>query len=673
MATNPMFNTAVSPNKATAPDNSVNNSKRTFTVGRNTFNYSRSHYTTARYADITPFECIHGVEGDVLEIGSKHSIRTHTLKSPLESKVFMKKSYFQVDMKAILPRNWDRFYINPTVGDDVNATDVNTYVDNFFRSFDNQASTIADYLSHSIQTPDEDKALDVAFHYLMIYESIFSSGSLLSLFGFHTNSMTRYDFDKEFDKLVSALSGSFKLTFYYDAGNRDTINFDSSHYRDLFSFIRHNHSWSITNFDADKLHDNIEAFVNFFENFSLLKIDSHQTPLNYDCICAYQIACANFYSRDSLDNVFSAETYRDIQDSLWRSLVNALTAHLDITIRDFEYEYNGRYYLYDALSGKVVKFVINDVLFGRYLQAGVTGYVDWATSGAYGYFMNLFAFCQSLRYGDYFTGAKPRPLAVGDVTAEVNNGSVNAIDMTVALARARFLNDVNRVGRRPEDYIEDITDGQLPPEITEPRFLASVTSRVSGFEVENTAENQGNIVTILKSGDSNKIYSLQVGHPCIIIGLLTFEIERVYSETIDRFFFHRDRFDIFNKYLQRIGDQKIIRSERSGSFDSDGLDGLPFAYTLRHMEYKQRFPIASGGFINYLPGYLFVTDSDENKRSDLEFSTISSEYLRSKNYEMDKFYSYLTNYSLAGYFHFILSFDNICIAHRKMDYTPSIL
>lgn len=674
MPTNPMFNTAVSPNKATAPTNKVNDAKRTFTVGRNTFNYSRPHYLTARYSDITPFECIHGVEGDVLEIGSKHSVRSHTLKAPLESKIFMKKSYFQVDMKAILPRNWNRFYINPNQGDDVIASDVNTFVKSFFLPFHTHAQQLSDIAASGPSSSNKSILFDNLMHFVIIYESVFSSGSLLNHLGFHTNAMCRSNFDMDFEELFHDLAFPLSVEFDDMSGSGlKTVQFDSGQRHEFLSLIRHNHSWRVFYSHDMEYNTSFNALSAFFHYFSLNQIDEHKTPLNYDCLCAYQIVCANFYSRDSVDYVFSAETYRDLMDSLWRKCFNYLSSQVNsYTLRDFEYEYNGQYYLYDALSGKILSFILNDYIFGFFFER--FNYVRFTGDSAYSYFMNLFAYNENLRYGDYFTGSKPRPLAVGDVTAEVSNNGVNAIDMTVALARARFMNDVNRVGRRPEDYIEDITDGVLPPEITEPRFLSSVTSRVSGFEVENTADNQGNIVTILKAGDNNMVYSVSVGHPCIILGLLTFEIERVYSRTVDRFFFHEDRFDMFNRYLQRIGDQEILRGELDAAYDTNLDSAVPYSYTLRHMEYKQRYPIASGGFIDFLPGYLFVTDNLDAINVEEQINTnINPFYIRSRDAEMDQFYSSLSNYSLAGYFHFILGFDNICIAHRKMDYTPTIL
>lgn len=221
------------------------------------------------------------------------------------------------------------------------------------------------------------------------------------------------------------------------------------------------------------------------------------------------------------------------------------------------------------------------------------------------------------------------------------------------------------------DYVRKVLKGVPAPDVTIPRFLASSTSKISGFEVENTAESLGDIVTLLRSSDSNYIYEVEVGEPCIILGLTTFEIPRVYSKASDKFFFHVDRFDMFNPFIENIGDQSIERYERSLSYGTG-----PFSYTGRYMEFKQRVPYACGGFVDFLKGWLFITDNDAGSDyiSDLSFfPNIDSSFIRSVNTEMDRFYTILTGYSLSSYFHFIVKYDNVCHATRQMQYNPQLM
>ena len=70
------------------------------------------------------------VAKDKVVLRSAHNVRSYTLKSPLLSDLSLKKDYFQVTRRAILPLNWDKFFDNPPLGEDVQS-DVGTTVVNF--------------------------------------------------------------------------------------------------------------------------------------------------------------------------------------------------------------------------------------------------------------------------------------------------------------------------------------------------------------------------------------------------------------------------------------------------------------------------------------------------------------------------------------------------------------
>lgn len=674
---NPMFGNRSNPNGATAPNNPLNNESKRYNRRLNTFNYDRDVYATLRYADLTPFENIHAVEHDILRLANKHHIRTHTLKSPLMSPIHIKKSYFQVDYKAILPFNWEKIYVNPTIGDDV-PDDANTICTRFFDRVRSLLNDMAEI--QAMGDPLDENAsnlLTICFKMALLTESIFSDGGLLSYLGFHTSPIfSNPEKHKNFEEWIRGLylvfQSYFPLSVYDSSTDYGFPITDVSSFRSACDYIRQNPEAELVvdEMDSGDFADMMDDIRNYFAAFALSSEDSNTTPLNYDSCVAYQMACVNFFTRDSVDNIYTSELYRQAMASLASYALNGSISSGYAQLPSFTY--NGVSTLYDSVSGKVMESLFNFI--SSNLSSILMGNVTYVSrfNAFIAYLGNIFHFQPSLRYGDYFTGGKPTPLAVGDVTTEVNNGAVNAIDSTISLLRARFLNAVNRVGRRWSDYI-GLMDGVAAPDDREPRWLATVTSRVSGFEVENTAENQGNIVTLLKSSDSKYLYELEVGQPCIVIGLASFEIPRVYSKTSDRFFFHRDRYDMFNKFMQYIGDQKILSLERNTNSDG-GLDGGAFAYTPRNMEYKQRYPIAVGGFINHLPGYLFITDNDETGlNEDGRNPMIDSDYIRSKNSEMDRFYSSLTGYTLASYFHFIVEFNNYCTAKRLMDVAPSIL
>ena len=679
---NPMFGNRSTANGATAPTEALHNESKRYNRRLNKFNYDRDVFHTLRYGELTPFENVHCVEHDILRFGNNHKIRSHTLKAPLLSPIHIKKTYVQVDYKAILPFNWQKIYVNPTIGDDV-PEDANTICPAFFQKWSDMLHAFVDnqFIDTEDFTSNRNQVASVFFKLALLTESIFSDGSILAPLGFHTSPIfTSVEFD-DFEDWISHLYATFSSYDVFSVVDVDTdytfvVN-DIPSLRSAIDYVRHNPFSYLAGFDSweeAEFIDFINDLKHHFASFGVSGEDGNTTPLNYDSCVAYQLACVNFFTRDAVDNVYNSELYRQAMAFLASRVISGvLPAGAGYTSLP-SFTYNGVSTLYDSVSGNVFNKVLSFAYANPVSTLAASPESDNAIrfNSFVAYMGNIFFYQPSLRFGDYFTGAKPTPLAVGDVTTEVNNGVVNAIDSTISLIRARFLNAVNRVGRSWKDYI-GLMDGVAAPDDSEPRWLATVTSRVSGFEVENTAENQGNIVTLLKSADSKYVYELEVGQPCIVIAIASFEIPRVYSRTADRFFFHRDRYDMFNKFMQYIGDQKVLSLERNSN-SSGGLDGNAFAYNPRNYEYKKRYPIACGGFIKHLPGYLFITDNDETGLdADGRNPMIDSDYIRSKNSEMDRFYSSLTGFTLSSYFHFILEFNNYCTARRLMDVAPSIL
>lgn len=701
MANNPMFGTHQTANNATAPSNPLNSPDKRYFRGRNYFPYDRKLYGTFRYADIMPFECVHGVEGDILNFGSFHQIRSGVLSSVMQSPVHMKKTYTLTDMKCILPRNWDIIYKVPVKGDDV-PDYAYTSFPGFFRNLNFFFfKPVFDAIEINYANPDVISGVDITsrsltmfFKYLLLVERVYSNGSLLPYLGFHTTPLlgnskfvlrsymndavttSNYDnFDDFIEKIYSELKtrcGSIKIRLNTNE-SYTLASLSPSQYRYCLEQLAYNIDsdviWSDANDQTDEYRKVIAQLAgslstvltsNFIDGYN------NAVPLNIDTLCAYQISCATFFSRDSVDDIISAETYRNLMEYYYN------IATYSTNIQDY-FVYNGVRRPYDVLSSHSLLGVLRG--FSDPITGGVWS-PDYPVYGALGYLFGLFNINPSLRFGDYFTGSKIEPLAVGDVTASVNNGAVNALDITVSTLKARFLNAVNRARNTYKSFIEDVMDGDAPPRDDEPRWLSTVTSRVSGFEVENTATSQGEIVTLLKSSDSKYIYELEVGTPCIVLGLLTFEIPRVYSRTVDRFYLHKDRYDMFNKFMQYTGDQEIKNVERNASINGSIDVGSNFAYTPRHMEYKQRFPIAVGDYVDNLSSYLFVTDnaaSEQTADSSIIPINISSHYIRSRNYEFDRFFDRLNSINLCHYYHFYIEFDNICRAYRKMEKNPTIL
>lgn len=699
MATNPMFNNRVSPNGATAPNNPLNNSHKKYFQGYNTFDYSRSLFTTLRYADLTPFEVVRGVEGDKLPFGSKHFLRSYTLQSPMMSDIFMRRSYFMCDMRAILPINWDKIYKQPVIGDDISGFDYGTYMSGFFKYMYDCINVDGNIIGPMFGKANENNFIFYVnwfFHHILFLESVFSCGGLLPNMGAHVDASLRLgvsyaNFDKYFDNWVSNYLNDtifrFKIgeTIYasqYTKNGSGSPTFVTV--RQLLDMLRHHPDFVVTapvGNGFSEAQDHFDFWRDVFSGANVSGSSSASAGLDLDVLYAYQICCAQFYTNTSVDYIYTAQLYRDNQLALWRkvnyALGSALTGVGLIGPHDLTFTYNGVDYDYDICSGHYLRYV-----FSRFLPRlgertiSVVNESDFELiSHLYGFLSNIFSYQRSLRYGDYFTGSRTRPLSVGDVSVNVVDSKVSAIDVTRNLLRQRFFNAVGRVRNTMSDYLREVMHGTASPRDDEARYLSSIRSHVSGFEVENTSsEDQGKLVTNLKSGDSRFVFEIEVGSPCIVIGIASFDSPRIYSRTLDRFYFHESRFDRFNPFMQYAGDQEVYAGEKDIRFR---INITPFSYTLRHMEYKQRFPIAAGGFVNSLPSWLMVTDNDDgrlgNDTSLDGTNHLTPEYIRSKNYELDRFYSSLTGYSLGTYFHFIVRFDNIVNAKRRMEYSPSIL
>lgn len=670
---NPFFDNRTSPNTSTAPNDILNEDSKEYSRGFSTFDLGRNFYNTLRYADITPHECVEaGFCKDKIPFGSRHEIRSHTLSSVLMSDIYMKKQYFAVDYRSFLPLNWQKILTYPVSGSDV-PLNCNTLV----FGLHSYLKLMCGMFRREAPSVSKDVWLEGQLRGIFLLECFLSNGSLLSSLGFHGASMLNVstdDFDSLFDELIMNLSDA-GYGFYYV---RDDEKYGFGDNYDYFVSARDTINHIRSNFES-KLFVELDCesyFRTFYDLIYNLISDSEfqdNVPFNYSRACAYKMIVSQFYTNDKIDSIYTNHMWLDNQDWILDNFFNGIEVHLAGDSRsDFEfYNYNGIRCRYDILSGNYVDCLLSYLSeFHSAFEGNSIDITDTSFYYALNFLYNLFSYDSSLRYGDYFTGAKARPLAVGDTDlVEVGEG-VTTVEAVRRFSLTRFLNQVGRVGPRMIDYVKGVLKGVPAPDITIPRFLASVTSSVSGFEVENTAQNQGDIVTLLKSSDSNYIYEVEVGEPCIILGLTTFEIPRVYSKASDKFFFHEDRFDFFNPFLENVGDQDIKLYERalfSGT--------LPFAYTGRYMEYKQRFPYASGGFVKYLKSWLFITDNELGSTdNDTAFSlSIDSSYIRSKNSEMDRFYSSLTGYSLASYFHFIVKYQNACRATRQMQFNPQIL
>lgn len=426
------------------------------------------------------------------------------------------------------------------------------------------------------------------------------------------------------------------------------------------------------------IQDTVNGQYWFNPNYSYDGSDSRTLDVDYSYLVAYQQICAQFYTVDAIDNVYSSEKW---MKNMW-SVFSAIVGDLTLTQRR-AFEYNGYLIDYDLFSRNVLLFIYNEIP----IVVKNSSYDRF-----YHFLYNLFMPQHSLAYGDYFLGGRLEPLAVGDVSIDVSGSSssgyhVSALDTTRNLQLQRFLNKINRTGAQIQDYMRGIFGAR--PDYIEPQplYLGGSSTMIGSYEVENTTsgtpnvttEQQGYPVSLLRTQQDTNGFELDInGDNCVVLGLLSFDMMRIYKDTVNRQFFKDDRFDFFQPDLQNIGDQELYSAEiGSQKVDTSSLPTVnsvtyPFAYHLRDTHYKQRYPIACGAFCrnDILPSWSNVVSIVNNRY--YVNDGLNSELIRNHPEDIDKFYQSLSGITDSSYFHFIICMDNNIQSNREMQYKPLI-
>lgn len=645
-------------------------------TGRSKFPMSYRFPTTMRYGEISPFYYQHGIGDDTIPLYSEHSLRTHTLSSPVESDVEMQKTYFSVPMDAIYPLNWAKMQVNPSNGDDV-PDDIRCC----FPLISRIVSIHERFISFLNDANDLDASAQVSLiNYIIFLESVFSNGSLFAQFNMHFSPLFKFideggsDNTLSFDEWLDIFFPFFFENYVYSGSDSPYFVIDGVNYgytgqivgdsftangvrfvnlHQLLDLLRHE-VFSIENAPtivADDFGDNIN--LPSFRESSIL---SFSQPINLEVILAYQLGCLQYFSDSRIDDIFDATRFR--------SMINALFRYYFGTSYPFTYSYNGDVLFYDVFSAKHFSTLF-DTLVSTSFDITSPNFVN-----AFGIFKVLFSFRNSLRFGDYFLTARLRQYGVGDTNIDTSSGTVSILDITKNIQYQRFLQHVSWAKSTVKDYVRDvlgITRIQTPRKDV-PMFIASDRFRVDGYEVENTGSEQrdvNSITTLVKTKQGKFAFEYEPENQCIIIGVMHFDVERIYSKGLDRMHTHQNRFDDVIPEMQFTGDQEIRKNE----FDVSLGDGI-FGWTLRYMPYKIRTNYAAGAFVNHLKSWMMITD---NKDGNTSTGSIDSRYIRSNPSEFDRFYTSLTGTSLATYYHFMVVNRNYQELTRDLVYAPEPL
>lgn len=665
---NPLYQTNDSPNAATQPTKAVNRQGVSVPRSHNTFDMSYFMYKTQHYGTLEPFFVMEGVAGDKIPLQSSHDVRTFPMSSPFLSKLKLNKDYFMVPMQAILPNSWEYIFKNPSQGDDV--------PDDAYCRLSLEALFIQLYTFQQkcIDSFTDSQNGQIAFrNYLgatLLLDIIFSSGSLLYNLGYNTSRVAKiknaagnvYSFDQFIDICYSYLNvRSFTLrldgkefNYVSDPSKQDnTHTYVSKH--QIIDLLRQYFPY-VTSSDIVVVQGITPLKFQFLQESFLSDVDLSR-------VFAYQLACYQYYVNPQVDFIYNSQLWRDNLFTLISSAIKDISGG---DLSPVTYSINGISVVYDFTS----KNYLNGI-FDFFSLLSPTSTTFKSLFSVYSF---IFGYNSALKFGDYFTDSRTRPYAPGDMNAPVVANNVSAIDITKSISMQRFLNSVVRLGNNFGDYLRGIFGTTPSPDYHFPKFISHQEFDISGFEVANTSESQGNLVTNLKSQDDKFAFEVEVDMPCILIGISYFIMPSVYSQTIDRHYFHLDRFDMFNPMLQFIGDQPVDYKELTTYYYNAGGSDDTFGYQSRFAEYKQRYSIAAGGFSDFLPAWAYVVDKViGSERNILPFTKQSPYFIRCLSSDFDRFLSGLSGNSLAHDFHFIVVYNNKCVCNRPMEVNPNIL
>lgn len=688
---NPLFTGNESPNGATQPTKAVNRQGVGVKRTHNTFDTSYFNYKTQIFGKYEPFFVMEGVSGDRIPLYSSHTVRSLPFKAPLLSSLKLNKDYFMVPMQSILPNTWELIFKNPSQGDDV-PDDCNCVM--YLGSLMNSSGLIDTLLkslcfknlyseSAPIPAPSTSGQYAAYFLHLFMAEMFFSSSCLLRQVGysiiprFFGGDGREHSFDFIFDALVRCIKN---ISFVYQDGNISK-NISSSRLplASCISIFRDN--VSRIDFTTVNISVNTGDFGNILSSYSYSLMsfsvdnggsnDFELLGLNISRLLAYQLINFQFYVNPNVDFIYNSQLYRDNFFSLVRAYLND-NYNLDVSIDSFTI--NGISVPYDFFSSHYLNQCVSVFCenFSDYSPYADDITTDFSPALAfYNLLFYIFGLRDCLKFGDYFTDCRTRPYAVGNMETPVVGNKVSAIDITKSLVMQRFLNNVQKLGNNFGDYLRGIFGESPTPDYHFPKFISHQEFDIDTNEVTNvTSDDQGAIVTNLRSSADKYAFEVEVSMPCILMGISYFSVPRLYSSVKDRFFFHYDRFDMFNPMLQYVGDQPVYNIERTDYYRPDSN----FGYQSRYGEYKQRVSVASGGFIDKLTGWAFVADNDFDGVQKSDFYPYQSpDFIRACDYEFDRFVGVLSGYSLGHRFHFVVVYDNKVVCNRPLEINPNIL
>lgn len=663
------------------------------------FPYDLTHqeFITPRFGEATPSMYLHTVAGDRIAHHDDMKTILNQVNGNLLSTINQYVDSYFVPLRSVFPYNYEKLIPNPTKGDDLPNLALPQFPINLFFS-EYLDSTLAyseinsTGQSHNgsirafmTQTNDSFGDTFKTARFLTFLYFV-SRGQLLDYLGvcfddYITNwqsaeqSTFQLNVDQAFTKFYELFIGDGLTAKVFGEVVPDLLNnsfdvrntssksyavFTKSEFRDAVATCIERGMYPYIPALAwdQELFDLYEYFVSFWQRDDMLTranyvetINGSEDPFNIGHISlekplAYQQIIAQYFTNDSVDNVFNSELFM-------QNLRSVMFPSRDGRSVEYTFDYNGVATEYDLISagGLFYSLISNDTA-GNLNRQYVFGTL-------------MFVLRRTLRYGDYFSTARPNMLAVGQLSINVQDGAVSPIDVTKNLLMQRYLNAANYIGSGFLQYMNSIF-GVMPSDTgTFPRFIAHRVIPLANDVTTNTAENQGYQTTNLIGVTDSNGFDVFIDDFGVIMNIVSYDVLPVYKSGVDSSYHFSDRFDYFNPMLQGIGDQHIRRSELIGNlYDRDKT----FGYTMRNAEYKYKVSRAHGAFVNSLPGFLVPFPI-----SRFDTLNIDPDFIRDKPAYLDSIVPNLTGVSPAEYFHFAVSCTNEVNCARKIQATPPVL
>lgn len=687
MAINPSYTKTGGANKATAPKAPQNVETVIVPKTHNPFDRTHTFFTTEEYGSYNPFYIEEVTGGDYAPINPRCEVRSESFNTPLMTPI--KKAYdlFYIPFFAILPRSWEYIYTNPTQGDDV-PDDAFCYIPNFKGLLSNLLENWIHKIRTRASTNSLQDTLKLFTSFAFFFEMFCSTGSLLYRMKYklcpqvvQNQGMRRgvYTPDEWLDMVFSNIADGVYITISTNDNNRRTFYHNELAVKgvlesdmnkvtksELISILRQSYflpnsviATALTVSTAQELFDSVEGLLYASFSFGSTGTETDDAyNYNYAPQIAYNLSVAQYYNNPSVDYIYTAELYS-------QAIFGLMIDNGVIELQDLTFTRNGHTVYYDIFSGHFIKKLFDYSL----TYFSTADLITAKFKSLLSIFANIWSIQNTLKYGDYFVGAKPRALAIGDTKIAVDNGAVEAVDVARQLLMTKYLHACNKLSQDFEEQYETMTGQQVPPDFHYPHFIQHSEQNISGYEVSNTtSQDLGNQVTRMNSTGDGVSATISIDLPGYVLGISSFYMPRTYCRTKDRMYFRSNRFDFFQQMLQNLGDQEVFQMER------DDYAVGTFGYQGRNEEYKQTYNHAAGAFCDILRSWAYIADDAESLGYKLDRGlTISPEYIRCNPAEFDRFLPVTPYYSLGHKFHFICRYDINQTFNRQMIPSPTIL